>query len=387
MNYSVTFLASVIPNDTLEPRSIEIMDAFLGEDTFQFVDKGSPLLFIASGGSERPASKVAADFKNITLLCHRESNSYAATMEIAAFLRSQGKRVSVIDVFQPNSLEEFKSIQKVYHALDQLSTEKAALVGEVSDWLIISDVENQKIKDLLGIDLQRISWNDLEHFKSKDSSKDFMQFFPEKDAHLLEDTAKVYSILEEVVNEKKLSAISVECFSMVMRDQVTACLPLSVFNNKNIVAACEGDICSMIGKMLIRAICGSTPWQANIAEIKEETILLAHCTAPLHLLESFDITTHFETGCGTAIRGSFKKGKVGVFRINSTLDKYMLIEGDITDTPQHDFACRTQIELTTTPEQTQKLKDKALGNHHLVFPIENAPLLEKMMEILEIVRV
>ncbi len=174
---------------------------------------------------------------------------------------------------------------------------------------------------------------------------------------------------------------------MVMRDKVTACLPLSVLNTKNIVAACEGDICSMLGKMLIREIAGEIPWQANVAEIKEETILFAHCTAPLNTIKSFDITTHFETNCGTAIKGKFEKQKVGVFRVDNKLEKFMLLQGDIINTPDYDFACRTQIEFKTSKEQAKLLKDQSLGNHHLIFPAKHIPLLERMMQVLRIARV
>lgn len=114
---------------------------------------------------------------------------------------------------------------------------------------------------------------------------------------------------------------------------------------------------------------------------------MAHCTAPLNAIKSFDVTTHFETGVGTAIKGTFEKEQKAIFRLNHKLDKYMLIEGEITETPFHSFACRTQIELTTTKDQTQLLKNNSLGNHHLVFSIEYVPHLIKMMEILDIERV
>ncbi len=162
---------------------------------------------------------------------------------------------------------------------------------------------------------------------------------------------------------------------------------MAVFNTKNIVAACEGDVSSMIGKMIIRALIDIVPWQANVAEIKEERILFAHCTAPLNHLSSFNITTHYESNCGTAIQGKFKEGSVGAFRINSKLDSYMLLEGEISDTPNHDFACRTQIEFKTTKEQTDLLKNKSLGNHHLIFPAEYIPLVARMMQQLQIKRV
>ncbi len=143
----------------------------------------------------------------------------------------------------------------------------------------------------------------------------------------------------------------------------------------------------MIGSMIVRALCGKIPWQANIAEIRDETVLFAHCTAPLNSLSSYNITTHFETNCGTAIQGKFKKGRVGVFRINNKLDKYMLLEGEISETPNHNFACRTQIEFSTSEEQTLLLKNSSLGNHHLIFSATCVPLVVRMMSQLQIERV
>ena len=172
-----------------------------------------------------------------------------------------------------------------------------------------------------------------------------------------------------------------------MRDKVTACLPLAVLNNNGSVAACEGDICSMIGKMLVSAVSETIPWQANVANIKDDTVLFAHCTAPLNLLKSFEITTHYETNCGTAVQGEFAEKEVGVFRVNSTLDKYMLLDGEVINTPNHNFACRTEIEFKTSQEQADLLKNSSLGNHHLIFPKADIPVLVKMMNLLNIDRV
>ncbi len=387
MNYNIAYLSSDDNNQELKNRSIVILNDFFKKNKHSFNESEGQLLFIASGGSEQNAVRLTKEFQNITLLCHRESNSYAATIEIAAYLRSKGKRASIIDVFAPNAFQEFEEVQKVNHALDTLAKQKAALIGEVSDWLIISDVETELVKEKLGVELLRLPWEEIGDYKQKESSKEFLKFFPDFNPEKLEETAKVYTLLEEMVAERKISAISVECFSMVMRDKVTSCLPLAVLNNKDIVAACEGDICSMLGKMLIKSVTNEIPWQANVAEIKEDQILLAHCTAPLNLLKSFDITTHFETGVGTAVRGKFEKQEVGVFRVNNQLDKYMLLQGDIINTPDHDFACRTQIEFKTSMEQSSLLKNQSLGNHHLIFPAQHIPLVERLMMVLGIEKV
>lgn len=386
MCYNIAYIAYSDEQD-LRTRSVSILDDFFVDEVYEIQEEFSGILFVASGGSEQYAIELTKFYNDIILLCHRESNSFAASIEIAAYLRENGKRVSIIDVFAPKAFSEFVEVQKVNQAIQSLSKQKAALIGEVSDWLIISDIEDSIIKDKFGVDILRLPWNHLDDYRQKESSKEFLSYFPDDEESKLLETAKVYSLLDSVVKQHELSAISVECFSMVKRDQVTACLPLAVFNNNNAVAACEGDVCSMIGKMIIRALSGLVPWQANVAEIKDETVLFAHCTVPLNRLSSFNITTHYETGVGTAIQGKFIKEKAGVFRVNSKLDKYMLLEGEIIDTPNHSFACRTQVEFKTTKQQTELLKNNSLGNHHLVFPAESISLVTRMMQQLQISRV
>lgn len=387
MNYNIAYLSYNDDDVKLKNRSEQILDQFFGTESYSISSTEESILFIASGGSEQNADRITQKHQNIVLLCHRENNSYAATMEIAAFLKTKEKRVQIIDVLAPDAFKEFEDLQKINRALESLSTQKAALIGEVSNWLIISDVDDQLTKKRLGIEILRIPWDELDNYAQKEVSTEFLDYFPKMTPEKLHETSKVYRLLQEVIEEKKLAAISVECFSMVVRDKVTACLPLAVLNEQNKVAACEGDICSMLGKMLILALTNQVPWQSNIAEIKQETILFAHCTAPLNLLKSFDITTHFETNCGTAIRGKFEKQAMGVFRINNTLDQYTLLTGDIVQTPDHDFACRTQIELEVGQKQTEFLKNKSLGNHQLLFPATYIPLLERMMLVLGISKV
>lgn len=387
MKQQISYISFDNQNKPLMKRSEEILNDFLGCENYCFNNTAGQLLFVASGGSEQNAVELTEAHKNIILLCHRENNSYAAAIEIAAYLRAKGKRAHLINVFSANALHELIEIQKINSALETLASQKAALIGEVSDWLIISDVSNERVKERLGIQLIRLPWEELANYQEKASSDEFLNHFPNFNPEKLIETSKVFTLLQEVISYHNLSAISVECFSMVVRDQVTACLPLAVLNKQNLVAACEGDICSMLGKMIIRALTNQIPWQANVAEIRDDQILFAHCTAPLNLLKSFEIKTHFETNCGTAIQGKFEKQEVGVFRINNELDKFMLIEGEIVDTPNHNFACRTQIVFKTDANQIRLLKEQSLGNHQIIFPASYIQSLLRMMQILEIKRV
>jgi len=385
MPYTITYLASN-ENQALKQRSIALLNNFFGEESYNFGDE-TAILFFASGGSEQKAKNLCEHAQHFILLCHRESNSYAAAIETAAYLRERGKLVSLINMLSPGAFDEFKQVASVISALKKLENQKAALIGEASDWLIASSIEPKIIKQKFGIELVQIPWEATENYKVKKPITGFFTHFKESQQEELQETAKVFGLLTEVIQKEQLTAVTVECFSMAQRDQVTACLPLAVLNEQNTVAACEGDISSMIGKMIIRALDGSIPWQANVANITEDSILFAHCTAPLNMLDDFEVTTHYETGIGTAIKGNFKKGKVGIFRINNQLDKYMLFEGEVSSTPSHSFACRTQIEVKTELENLTLIKEKALGNHHLIFPAKVVPLIVKMMVMLHVERI
>lgn len=385
MPISIAYLASDDSRNLLN-RSQELLDVFFGKNAYTFNGNDS-LLFFASGGSEQKAISIAKNAKRVILLCHRESNSYAAALETASYLHSQGKIVALIDILSNAAKEAFHQTCIVMDALKDLENQKAALIGEVSEWLVSSAIGAPLILKRLGIELIQLDWSEVGDFRKMSNSTEFLNDFSISDQPNLTETANVFSLLKKIIKQHRLSAITVECFPMVKRDQVTACLPLAVLNKQNTVAACEGDITSLIGMMIIKALTKSIPWQANVANITENEILFAHCTAPLHLLENFEVTTHFETGLGTAIKGKLKKGKVDVFRLNNTLDRYMLFEGEIVNTPAHAFACRTQIELETNQKNIELLKKKPLGNHHLIFPAGFAPLLQKMMEFLHIDRV
>ena len=204
MTYKIAYIAYSNDDQELKNRSISILNDFFFDEDYQIQNEFSRVLFIASGGSEQNAVEITKTKNNITLLCHRESNSFAATMEIASYLRDNGKRVSIIDVMAPNAFEEFVEILKVNQAIDLLSKQKAAVIGEVSDWLINSDIEETIIKEKLGLELVRLPWNQLDDYRKKESSKEFIAYFPDSDKPKLKDTAKVYSLLESVINQYDL---------------------------------------------------------------------------------------------------------------------------------------------------------------------------------------
>lgn len=147
---------------------------------------------------------------------------------------------------------------------------------------------------------------------------------------------------------------------------------------------CEGDLVSIAGMMLLKEITAHIPWMANLAGIKGNSALLAHCTAPTDLLADFSIQTHFETDKGTAIQGYFEEDRVTLFRFDNKLSRAFLTTGSITDRPTFPFACRTQILVELPAQAMKSLKENPLGNHHLVLPGDASGLLGLALKALNI---
>ena len=264
----------------------------------------------------------------------------------------------------------------VKQALSRLNGKKLGLIGQVSDWLISSIIPATLLEAKLGIKLIENTWNKLLHFSKFDASAPFLKSFQEEKHFDLTGTAKVSELLADTIQKWKLDAITVECFPLVQKDSVTACLPLAKFNNEGIPAGCEGDITAIVGMMLCKELTGIIPWIANINKATEEVCMFSHCTIDPGLVSDYSVQTHFETGRGTAIEGNFKSDTVTIFRFDNKLSKAFIATANITGRPKSETACRTQIEVKLAENEVRLLRESPLGNHHLIFPGDCKKLLQ-----------
>jgi hypothetical protein len=121
---------------------------------------------------------------------------------------------------------------------------------------------------------------------------------------------------------------------------------------------------------------------ANLASIRGNEILLAHCTAPTKILKAFKINTHFETGKGTAVVGEFDLEGVTVFRFDNTLARIFAAYGNTSDSVYDENACRTQLRVELQKQDILVLRNDPLGNHHLVLPGDRLLKLNILSKIL-----
>jgi L-fucose isomerase-like protein len=343
---------------------------------FRFVSDKPDVIYFLSGGSEQEAVKALLPGKHYLLLAGFSNNAYAAATEVKAWADSRGIATTLVSIQESQNNNTVEDFAKVCQAYLLLKDKQAVLIGNVSHWLVASAFPLILAKERFGIKIKHLQWKKLPDYLGFLPDQDFLEFFKTKGYDNLDNEARVYSFLQSLIKSNQLDGITLECFDMVNDRAVTACLALAVLNSHGIVAGCEGDLVSLVGMMLVQALTGSIPWMANVAGINANSVLMAHCTAPLNLLDDFEIRTHFETDKSAAVQGNLNMEEVTVFRLGQGLDKAFISTGKIASQPQHGFACRTQTEIALPEQELEKLRNHPLGNHHLIIPGNFESLLE-----------
>ncbi|MGE0088726.1 MAG: hypothetical protein AB7S50_04540 [Bacteroidales bacterium] len=357
-------------------RGLDLLNRYLPDFSFNQIDSDPEILFILTGGSEYQAKNIVDKMHHVLILAMNENNSFAAATEIKAYCNQKNIKTVLINL---DSEKDAGNIINSYissiRAISSIRNYNLGLIGNVSNWLIASDVQNDILKSKFGINLVKIDWESYKSFSEYAVNDDFINHFKNSSIDL-KDSSKVYNLLIDIIKTQRLKAITVECFPMVREHAVTACLALSKLNNNLFPAGCEGDLTSIVGMIISKELTGHIPWMANLISITKETVSMAHCTISTNLVNDFNITTHFETNSGTAIQGHFNSKEVTIFRFDNRLDQVFISTGTVINTPCKNDACRTQIEIKLSEKDLNLLKEKPLGNHHLVLPGNFKDILE-----------
>ncbi|MFN3346761.1 MAG: hypothetical protein ACK42E_03000, partial [Candidatus Bipolaricaulaceae bacterium] len=119
------------------------------------------------------------------------------------------------------------------------------------------------------------------------------------------------------------------------------------------------------------------------ADLRRERLLLAHCTVPFSLVESFELRTHFESGLGLAVAGRISPGPYTLLRFGGkALEKAFIVEGSVlSEHPGREDLCRTQVWFKMPKGAIEKLLREPLGNHHVLLSGHHRPLLSLFHQV------
>jgi L-fucose isomerase-like protein len=349
-------------------RAEEFMRQLMPPDTYVMTDRQPDIILFMSGGSERKAISLADPGYPVLLLSIRGNNAYAAATEVMAWMINNDRFAVLADAIDAAESGLLKKWRHAVRTWKSLEGNKAGLIGSVSEWLVASDVPTDRLKSVFGVSIKVIPWSSLPDYSGLAPDRALLERFNSRNVKGLKDAARVLTLLRKVVSENELNALAVECFSLVQQRRVTACLAIALLNTEGLVSACEGDLASMAGMMLVQSSTGMVPWMANTTRITDNRLILSHCTIAFDLVNDIKLPTHYETDCSIAMDGNISAGHVTLFRLSDSLDRAFIAEGEVVSRPHLADACRTQVEIELPEYQLRLLQEKPLGNHLLMVP-------------------
>lgn len=354
----------------------------------QYLAEDFALLYVASGGSE---GYFVQDFDQLKdrhcyILTSGESNSLAASMEILSFLNKHGGSGEILHGDIPQIAEKIRLIANAHRAKAALKGKNLGCIGEPSDWLIACNYSPEAMMEKLGMGFFKIGMDELlaEIAKHEYPKNEYTQAFKSKGykPEEVEKALYVYGAVKRLCQKYDLSAVTVRCFDLLDTVYTTGCLALSILNNEGICGGCESDVPALLSMAVLGAVTGEPMFLCNPSrfDTKAGTAVFAHCTIPTTMLKNFCLNTHFESGIGVAVQGTFDEGDCTIFKCEGDLSRYHAQEGRIIDTPFNNMLCRTQIKVCL--DDFSYFLTKPINNHHIICRGKHAAEIDAFFKIL-----
>ena len=395
MNIAVYTLTSTLHDpqaiDTLTKEfltSLNVPYILKGDDFSDYGSHDLNLIFVRTGGTEgifqqmMPALVGKSDAP-FYLLASDKSNSLAASLEILSYLRQQGKQGEILHGNPEYIASRIQLLCQVESAVKRLRKSRLGVIGKPSDWLIASHADAECVRQRLGIELLDIPMVELLDTlaATPESSPTEHSDMPAVN-EALPDACRIYEALKIVVQKHGLQGFTIRCFDLLDAVHNTGCWALAKLNAEGYIAGCEGDVPTMLTMMLLRALTGSSSFQANPASIHPETgeILFAHCTIPFDMVQRYELDTHFESGIGVGIRGFVPEGSVTICKVSGDLSRAFVVEGELVRCQTKPDLCRTQLVVRlANPSDTEYFLTNPIGNHHIIIVGQHAEALKALL--------
>ena len=351
-----------------------------------FTSDAIPLIYVQTGGSENQFQELLPQLPQpITLLTSGVMNSLAASIEILTYSQQNNVKSEIIHGELDYIAKRLTDLQKINQTKQLLSKAKLGVIGTPSDWLIASHVDKQKAKEKLGCEIIDINIQELIDLSQTDyqiNTPNIQELkkrpFPEKE---MQKAINIYGAMHDLIKKYQLTGLTLRCFDLLDTLHSTGCIALALLNSEGIPASCEGDVPSLITMMILQSLFNEAGFMINPSSIniEQNSMIVAHCTLPISMTNSYKLTTHFESGIGVAVKGELPEQKAMIFKVGPNLDDYFVSEIDITSNLCETHLCRTQIEINLK-EDVRYFISKPCGNHHIISLHNDPSLIHDLMK-------
>lgn len=409
MTFTVIPLASIL-TETLEQAALlgpyqGALEA-LGAEMGHMGDAAAwrtPVFFLLTGGTEALALEAWKAYcqrvprAGLVLLAHPGNNSLPAALETLARVQQEGAAGRVIYLNGPHDEAGWRALvetQRAFAVWERLTQTRLGVIGKPSDWLVASTPAPDVVREVWGPDPVPLAMEallaELEHVPATLIAEALEELtreasvITEPQSHELEEAARVYGALLNLTSAYALDALTVRCFDLVLARRTTGCYALSRLTDAGVIAGCEGDVPGTLAMLWTQLLLDTTPWMANPARIHgaRNALVLAHCTVARRLVTRYALRSHFESGVGVGLQGTFAPGPVTLLRIGGAeLRTLWVAEGTLVPSQHEENLCRTQAEIELLPSyEVSDLLRHPLGNHVVVVRGHHAEVLRAWHE-------
>jgi len=328
-------------------------------------------VLVSSGGTLGDFKELLKSTKGpYILLSTPYDNSIPCCLEIMYLLNERGLKGEILYGSVQAIAKRFLQIHAAINAIRKVSLMHLGIIGCNAEDL--SDFSVADLSSTLGAKLSFVGMEDLRReiglcrYEDCPSTDALMA---KAGSPLQRDEIRralfIYGALKRIIKAQGLDAIALKCFDLLDTGS-TGCLALSILNKEGIVSACEADARSLVSMVILNAVSSQPCFMANPCNVDAEkgTMTFAHCTLPLDMTQSYELSTHFESGLSVAIKGVFGPGDYTVFKCRESLLAYSVKKGVFASSPSCPLNCRTQLELFI--DGIQGMMTRPINNHQII---------------------
>lgn len=345
-------------------------------------------IFVQSGGSENAFLRIYDQIsdKPCYILSTLHSNSLAASMEILSYMIDHGKKGAILHGDGKTVAKKLKALAQANEALKKLRGAKFGVIGDPSDWLIASMANEPVLKEKLGISLVNIPMSELEEEVAKQTYEPnrWTEELLSKgyDKEQMEKAFYVYGGFRRLVDKYGLHGVTVRCFDLLTSVFTTGCLGLAILNADGVYGGCEGDIPSLISMAILGDLTDKPVFLCNPSRIDtvNQEMVFAHCTLPINMPYTYELTTHYESGIGVAIAGSIPEGDMTIFKTSGDLSRHFVKKGEILANLREPSLCRSQIKIKL--DDYSYFLTNPIHNHHLIVTGDEVEAVEEFFRLI-----
>lgn len=298
------------------------------------------------------------------------ANAHPASTDFYAYCRMEGKSIQWL-----TSQAELLDYALAWQGVSRLKHARFLKIGETEPWVINSCRSPETIRDRVGCEVIPINREQLytiyETIHDSEAQEEAGQWISlnrglvginRKD---IIQACRVTMAMRRILKNYEADGLSIACFAMIGDIDTTSCLALSALNDSaNEIGACEGDLDAALTLYLLKAMGADFVWIGNPIIHSNNTIDLAHCTAPTCACGSqlkFRLLRHHESGRGVSPEVELPGDRIASAVRISVNAQCMVCHVGTTERQKKLPACHTQIRLQVA--STRKILDTLPGTH------------------------